>query len=116
MCRYSINWNAIRQNYWILAAIVFSVILILSLIKLSILRQIDTSNKNCDGPFNDTVSLNVKEHENFYKFNEGLCEDQTLKRYSRQDDRKFPFIARLVAKHQQNEIFCGGSLITSKFT
>jgi len=111
MWREFINQNMIARKYWIL----FGVILILSFVTIKMMRLIEKASKSCEGPFVDTLSLNIKEHENFNEFNQGMCEDQTIKRYSRDDDQKFPFIARLVAKHQQDEIFCGGSLITSKF-
>lgn len=114
MCKSCINWKAIPRRYWILAAKLFGMLLVLSLIILSILRLIDTSNRKCEGLFGDTFSLNIKEHENFNEFNQGMCEDRNIERYS-EDDHKFPFIARLVTKNQQKQIFCGGSLISSKW-
>jgi hypothetical protein len=114
MCKNCINWKAISRGCWILVAKIFGVILVLSLIILGILMLVDTSHKKCEGPFGDTFSLNIKEHENFKDFNQGMCNAQGQVRYSKDDEHKFPYISRLVIKNQQKQIFCGGSLISSK--
>ena len=115
MCKGCINWKAIPRRYWIFVAKIFGVVLVLSLIVLSVLWSIDESNKKCDGIFGDTFGLNHKDPENYKEFEQGMCKDECIKRYSSDDDHKYPFIARLVLKNQQKQIFCGGSLISSKF-
>ncbi|KAL7016860.1 hypothetical protein ACKWTF_010166 [Chironomus riparius] len=114
MCKSCINWKAIPRSCWVLASKILGVVLVLSLIVLGLLWSIDKSNRKCDGLFGDTFVKNNKDHENYKEFDQGMCNEQNIERYLDDGDHNFPFIAHLVFKNEQKQIFCSGSLISNK--
>ncbi|XP_070490742.1 mast cell protease 1A-like [Chironomus tepperi] len=103
------NFNAVRRATRVEILKALFVILVISLVLIPIIYYINKSFHKCEGPFGDTVHLNLNDHPNYEKLYHGKC----IKEYHGEEDHKFPFIARFVYLNEtRKSIFCSGSMIS----